>query len=400
MDEAEKIARALAALAEEHSAFAHSAEARLQKIQTQAAKAAYRGLNFIVLRDALCGDTSACDLSWASGRVFVAGSGPWDAAELATFLENRGFTIQSAPTYDADVVLGSHDWSHGKLAPVLELAREKKVAVYSQELFVLGIAKQVDPYDLVDQALIDQVGYSHPAIQHLLVEGAVWPDWPDVDEGEVDSDDEDASDFQEYSTYDWASESMLHKLGYTARQFALTEDDRREILSRAFIGPLPKRDEGERERWGGPSSARRLLAISSFIAWLVRFQGGDKPEAAEKWESDLAWLRERFYRDPMGFQWPEVGSSPRSGAARRRTRNENFMAPLHPSATLAAVIGQGPMPRTEVVSRLWGYIKEHRLQDNVNKRMVNTDERLAALFGKRQVSMFEMAGLLGKHLRP
>jgi ParB/RepB/Spo0J family partition protein len=84
-------------------------------------------------------------------------------------------------------------------------------------------------------------------------------------------------------------------------------------------------------------------------------------------------------------------------AAKRRTPNAAFMSPLHCSAPLQAVVGGEALPRVEIVSRLWAYIKKHKLQDNVNKRMVNCDEKLKAIFGKAKVSMFEMAGLIGKH---
>lgn len=75
------------------------------------------------------------------------------------------------------------------------------------------------------------------------------------------------------------------------------------------------------------------------------------------------------------------------------------MKPLKPSAALAAVVGSNPLPRTEVVSKIWVYIKKNGLQDQKNKRMINADAKLKEVFaGKAQVSMFEMAGLLGKHL--
>jgi chromatin remodeling complex protein RSC6 len=75
------------------------------------------------------------------------------------------------------------------------------------------------------------------------------------------------------------------------------------------------------------------------------------------------------------------------------------MKALTPSAALAAVVGASPLPRTEVVSKLWVYIKQNNLQDKVNKRNINADDKLKAVFGKAQVSMFEMAGLIGKHLK-
>ena len=85
--------------------------------------------------------------------------------------------------------------------------------------------------------------------------------------------------------------------------------------------------------------------------------------------------------------------------AKQRTPNAAFMKPLTPSAALAAVIGHTPVPRTEVVSKMWTYIKKHGLQDKVNKRNINADDKLKAVFGKAQVTMFELAGLIGKHLK-
>ena len=85
--------------------------------------------------------------------------------------------------------------------------------------------------------------------------------------------------------------------------------------------------------------------------------------------------------------------------AAKRTPNAAFMKALTLSPALAAVVGDKPLPRTEIVSKLWVYIKSKGLQDKVNKRMINADEKLRAVFGKAQVSMFEMAGLIGKHVK-
>ena len=82
-----------------------------------------------------------------------------------------------------------------------------------------------------------------------------------------------------------------------------------------------------------------------------------------------------------------------------RTPNAAFMRPVTPSETLAPVVGSKPIPRTEITKRLWAYIKKNKLQDSVNKRMVNADAKLKEIFGKAQVSMFEMAGLIGKHVK-
>ena len=85
--------------------------------------------------------------------------------------------------------------------------------------------------------------------------------------------------------------------------------------------------------------------------------------------------------------------------AKKRTPNPAFMKALTLSPELSAVVGDKPLPRTEIVSKLWIYIKAHNLQDAANKRMINADAKLLAVFGKPQVSMFEMAGLIGKHVK-
>ncbi len=79
--------------------------------------------------------------------------------------------------------------------------------------------------------------------------------------------------------------------------------------------------------------------------------------------------------------------------------NSAFMKPMTISADLAAVVGKGPMPRSEVVKALWVYIKKHDLQDPKNKRNINADENLKKVFGgKAMVNMFEMTKLVSKHL--
>ena len=75
------------------------------------------------------------------------------------------------------------------------------------------------------------------------------------------------------------------------------------------------------------------------------------------------------------------------------------MKPMTLSADLEAVVGKGPMPRSEVVKGLWAYIKKHNLQDAANKRNINADDKLKAIFdGKAAVNMFEMTKLVSKHL--
>ena len=84
----------------------------------------------------------------------------------------------------------------------------------------------------------------------------------------------------------------------------------------------------------------------------------------------------------------------------KRKPNAAFMKAMTPTAVLAAVIGEKALPRTEVTKKIWDYIKKNKLQDAINKRMINADEKLKAVFGgKKQVSMFEMTKLVNAHLK-
>jgi len=83
-----------------------------------------------------------------------------------------------------------------------------------------------------------------------------------------------------------------------------------------------------------------------------------------------------------------------------RKPNAAFMKPLQPSAALAEVVGDKPLPRTEVTKKLWVYIKKNNLQDPKKKTQILADAKLEAVFGgKKSVSMFEMTKLVGKHLK-
>ena len=91
--------------------------------------------------------------------------------------------------------------------------------------------------------------------------------------------------------------------------------------------------------------------------------------------------------------------SRRKSSGKKRTPNAAFMKPMRPSSDLANVVGSSPMPRTEVTKKLWQYIKRKGLQDAKNRRMINADENLRPIFGRAQVSMFEMTRLVNNHLK-
>src|SRR5438552_15557746 len=122
--------------------------------------------------------------------------------------------------------------------------------------------------------------------------------------------------------------------------------------------------------------------------------------ASKKGKSKKAGGRRPAAKKPMKKAATRRSAPKAKKAGAKRKPNAAFMKPMTPSSTLAAVIGNNPMPRTEVTSKLWGYIKKNNLQDKTNRRMINADDKLKDVFGgKRQVSMFEMTKLVSRHLK-
>jgi upstream activation factor subunit UAF30 len=97
---------------------------------------------------------------------------------------------------------------------------------------------------------------------------------------------------------------------------------------------------------------------------------------------------------------PAKKAAKKSAKKSARKPNAAFMAPLSPSPALAEVIGSKALPRTEIIKKIWDYIKKNGLQDKKNRRMINADGKLKTVFGgKGQVSMFELAKIVSKHVK-
>ena len=132
-----------------------------------------------------------------------------------------------------------------------------------------------------------------------------------------------------------------------------------------------------------------------------------KKTAAKKSPAKKAPAKKSAAKKPAAKKAPvkkapaakKAAAKKKSPAAKRKP-NAAFMKAMSPSATLAAVIGAASLPRTEVTKKIWDYIKKNKLQDAINRRMINADEKLRAVFGgKKTVSMFEMTKLVSKHLK-
>ena len=104
-------------------------------------------------------------------------------------------------------------------------------------------------------------------------------------------------------------------------------------------------------------------------------------------------------KKPVSKNPPQKGVTTKKAEAEKKASNSAFMKAMKPSEALAKIVGNKPLPRTEVTKKLWEYIKKNKLQDEKNKRNINADANLLVVFGgKKQVSMFEMTKLINQHL--
>ena len=128
-----------------------------------------------------------------------------------------------------------------------------------------------------------------------------------------------------------------------------------------------------------------------------------KKPAAKKAPAKKPAAKKPAAKKPAAKKAPAKKPATKKAAPKKKSArkpNAAFMKAMTPSAALGAVVGEKAIPRTEVTKKIWEYIKKNKLQDSANKRMINADEKLKAVFGgKKQVSMFEMTKLVNNHLK-
>lgn len=140
------------------------------------------------------------------------------------------------------------------------------------------------------------------------------------------------------------------------------------------------------------------MAAAKKSAKKVAKKAAPKKAAAKKAAPKKAAVKKAPAKKAAAPKKAAAKKAPAKKAA-KRAPNAAFMKPLTPSAELAAIVGEKGLPRTEVVKKLWAYIKKHGLQDQKNKRQINADDKLKAVFGgKKSVSMFDMTKLVSGHL--
>jgi chromatin remodeling complex protein RSC6 len=160
--------------------------------------------------------------------------------------------------------------------------------------------------------------------------------------------------------------------------------DRKARLEGRYSVDRPHKLTGRRNMATAKKAAKKTAAKKSAAK-----KGAAKKPAARKSAAKKPAAKKSAARKPAAKK-----------SAVKRKPNAAFMKAMTPSTVLAAVVGAMPMPRTEVTKKIWDYIKKNKLQDAVNKRLINADEKLRAVFGgKQKVSMFEMTKLVSNHLK-
>lgn len=230
----------------------------------------------------------------------TVGNGPYPEEDFDSVIEKRNIDPCPLNTEYVDVlVLGRRDWDASSLEAHLSLYRGETLRVYSQEMFLAFLATEQDPYE--DPELVLEFRDGHPALEFVIQWGFSWPTTTVVPEGSGD-------DIAEVSPEDWPNVGLLKYVGYTVGVDGLPAAERRKILDRVFSRPLPNvHSKSYMQEWGEPNSALRLQKLANALSSFARLAKRKKPKrtaAISDWESDLRWLKKKYYDSRFYFFWP------------------------------------------------------------------------------------------------
>jgi len=273
------------------------------------------GLNRWIIVASLTQEKSAGDISMESTPISLMGSGPWLFEDLSSFLSEMEFEVSKDHSKTEFIILGQQDFDEDQLERAIEdsIHDGRQLKIYSQELFLYWILSGEDPLDAWEDKAIFESIKGHKGINAVIgYEGFDWPN-PTISNHHDDT-------IETIDASEWSGESTLHRIGYNATQGALSTSERQRLLEKFYKMSLKEHldEPGGLRKWGNPMSTQRLYALAEFLSWLVRFQGGAKPKAADKWKADLEWLKKNFYKTGMKFVWPRtVGLVSSNSAARK-----------------------------------------------------------------------------------
>lgn len=272
------------------------------------------GLNLAPIRDALVGDNTATDLEGILGNTLcLLGVGPWESDGFSDFLAERDFLLTD-PEHSFDVLVLGRSINEEEMISLraildYQIDRAEPLTVVSQELLMLALVTLENPLQILSEDELYELSEGHGGLTTVIeYEGFEWP----FQEGSLDEDEESEEDeIFEFDASALSAESPLHRVGYTVAEGRLSVAERRRCLKRMFEidGDDVFKEREEYQVWGNAETQQRLYAMARHISWLIGFRGETAPNAAERWRSDLAWLKENYYRSGMKFGWPMTGAS-------------------------------------------------------------------------------------------
>lgn len=225
--------------------------------------------------------------------VSIMGSGPFLEDDLLELLCEGGLTVYTIHE-DTDVlIVGRDEWNEEELDNLLEVRAGQTLKVYSQEMFLTFWASGRDPF--ADREVVEAFGEEHPALNYLTNCGFNWPSTlVHSGGGELNIESPEVG--------------VLKYMGYTVGRKGEPRARRQAILHRIFHSILPVVNSHSYIRqWGNPQSKARLKKMADCLATFCKKQKvKGNIEAASDYESDLAWLRENFYRGRFRFNWPST----------------------------------------------------------------------------------------------
>lgn len=232
-------------------------------------------------------------------QLAVVGHGPLSHRELSKLLRSRHISTCAPGTRTASVmVVGRDDWFIDDLEDQIRARQNDNLRVYSQEMLILALASNDDPFDSAGRQTMRAFSETHEALTYLCKSGF---EWPEVSAAPLRR----LRDFEEY-----ADESPLKAMGYEVGiTYGKHQTQRHEILTRAFKNVLrPMISKDYMATWGEPASRQRLRRMARLLAWHAGRHANmvGHETAVSHWQSDLTWLESEFYEPWMRFRWPQT----------------------------------------------------------------------------------------------
>jgi hypothetical protein len=237
--------------------------------------------------------------------VKLLGNGPFDQADFKEFLKKCRVPMWKRNTPVNVLILGRDDWKPEAVNEIVEDAEGAVLQIYSQEMLISVLAGHPDPFRVwpLRERLWDMYAFrdGHPGLEYV---SNGWAGWiKGVGFSSAVSWGDGTSDFNQ------VEQSPLSAMGYRAGVSGLDEGSRRRILRSAFEGPLPfVESSAYMEGWGSPTTAERLKRIAYHLSNMIdtHRHRTNLHVAVHDWETDLAWLKNTFYRGVATFYWPQV----------------------------------------------------------------------------------------------